>query len=63
MAERTLEASDARFIVGTGRCGSTILSKMLDEHPTVAVLSVFLISLDFEDKHGEREVSGPEAAE
>jgi len=63
MTERPLEASDARFIVGTGRCGSTILSKMLDEHPTVAVLSEFLISLDFEDKHGEREVSGPELAE
>ena len=62
MNERVLDASAARFIVGSGRCGSTILSKMLDQHPSVAVLSEFLISLDFDDKHGERDVSGPELA-
>ena len=28
-----------RFIVGTGRCGSTLLSRMLAENPTT--LSVF----------------------
>jgi len=54
--------SSARFIVGTGRCGSTILSKMLDLHPAVAVLNELLISLDFYGKFGERPVSGPELA-
>lgn len=51
-----------RFIVGTGRCGSTILSKMLDRHPSVAVLSEFMISLDFYGKFGERSVCGEELA-
>ena len=35
-----------RFILGTGRCGSTILSKMLDVHPDVCVLSEFLVAPD-----------------
>lgn len=51
-----------RFVVGTGRCGSTILSKMLDRHPGVAVLSEFMISLDFFGKFGERPVAGEELA-
>lgn len=54
--------SEARFIVGTGRCGSTILSKMLDLHPGVAVLSELMISFDFHRKFGERAVSGDELA-
>ena len=53
----------ARFIIGTGRCGSTILSKMLDVHPHVAVLSEFLVALDAVRKFGERPVSGTELAE
>jgi len=59
MTERRI-AGEARFIVGTGRCGSTILSKMIDRHPGVAVLSEFMISLDFYGKFGERPVSGDE---
>ena len=51
MTERRI-AGEARFIVGTGRCGSTILSKMIDRHPGVAVLSEFMISLDFYGKFG-----------
>jgi len=54
---------DARFIVGTGRCGSTILSKMLNTHPGVCVLSEFLVSLDASRKFGERDVDGAELAE
>ena len=53
----------ARFIVGTGRCGSTILSKMLNVHPEVCVLSEFLVGLDAVRKFGEREVDGAELAE
>ena len=53
----------ARFIIGTGRCGSTILSKMLDVHPDVAVLSEFLVGLDAVRKFGERTVDGAELAE
>ncbi len=53
----------ARFIIGTGRCGSTILSKMLDVHPEVCVLSEFLVALDAVRKFGERRVDGAELAE
>ena len=51
-----------RFIIGTGRCGSTILSKMLDVHPEVCVLSEFLVGLDAIKKYGERDVDGAELA-
>ncbi len=57
-----LEPSN-RFIIGTGRCGSTILSKMLDVHPDVCVLSEFLVALDAIRKFGERPVGGAELAE
>jgi putative sulfotransferase len=33
------------FIVGTGRCGSTMLSNMLREHPAVLSLSEFLVTI------------------
>lgn len=62
MAQRGSADAEARFIVGTGRCGSTILSRMLDLHPSVAVLSELMISLDFFGKFGEREVPGAELA-
>ncbi len=52
--------SDARFIVGTGRCGSTILSKMIDLHPDVAVLSEVMITLDFNKRFGNREITARE---
>lgn len=52
----------ANFILGTGRCGSTILSKMLDVHPEVCVLSEFLVALDAVHKFGERDVGGAELA-
>lgn len=51
-----------RFIIGTGRCGSTILSKMLNVHPDVCVLSEFLVALDAVRKYGERPVDGAELA-
>ena len=54
--------SSPRFIIGTGRCGSTILSKMLNVHPEVCVLSEFLVSLHAARKYGERAVDGNELA-
>lgn len=33
------------FIVGTGRCGSTMLSNMLRKHPDVLSLSEFLVAV------------------
>jgi hypothetical protein len=36
-----------RFIVGTGRCGSTLLSLMLDKHPDVVCLHEFFTGLDW----------------
>jgi hypothetical protein len=53
----------ARFIIGTGRCGSTILSKMLNAHPDVCVLSEFLVALDAVKKYGERDVTGADLAD
>jgi len=32
-----------RFIVGTGRCGSTLLSRMIGEHPAVVNGTVGLV--------------------
>lgn len=58
MVTRDPVGAPARFVVGTGRCGSTVLSKMIDLHPHVAVLSEFLVSLDFHGRFGERDVSG-----
>ncbi len=41
-----LEDGVERFVVGSGRCGSTLLSNMLAKHPEVAVLSEFFSVLD-----------------
>jgi putative sulfotransferase len=35
-----------RFVIGTGRCGSTLLSTMLSKHPQLLVLSEFFGGLD-----------------
>ncbi len=35
-----------RFIVGTGRCGSTLLSTLMSQHPAALVLSEFFGGLD-----------------
>jgi hypothetical protein len=48
-----------RFIIGTGRCGSTLLSNIFSRHPDVLVLSEFLkgfdpwVDGDGENKSGE----------
>src|SRR3984893_12524358 len=33
------------FVVGTGRCGSTLLSRLLREHPDVLAMSEFFSTL------------------
>lgn len=40
-----LDTSHLTFIVGTGRCGSTMLSNLLRKHPAVLSLSEFFIVL------------------
>jgi cytochrome P450 len=35
-------SDDVTFVVGSGRCGSTMLSRMLSEHPEVLSLSEFI---------------------
>jgi putative sulfotransferase len=47
-----------RFVVGTGRCGSTLLSKMLAEHPAVLSLFEFFNGLDMTKRFGEEPMHG-----
>ena len=36
-----------RFVIGTGRCGSTLISNMLAQHPDCLMLSEFLGAIDW----------------
>ncbi len=58
-----MSQSNGRFIVGTGRCGSTILSRMVNLHPDAAVFNEFLIAMHFYDKWGERDLTGAQMAD
>ena len=58
-----MSQSNGRFIVGTGRCGSTILPRMVNLHPDVAVFNEFLIAMHFYDKWVERDLSGAQMAD
>jgi hypothetical protein len=40
-------SDDVIFVVGTGRCGSTALSRMLSEHPEVLSMSEFIGAMFF----------------
>lgn len=51
-----------RFVVGTGRCGSTLLSRMLSEHEDVLSVFEFMNGLDMGRRFAER-LTGPELAE
>lgn len=62
MSKSKPNKTPANFILGTGRCGSTILSRMIDLHPKVAVLSELFVAMDFIKKYGERVVAGDELA-
>lgn len=47
-----------RFIVGTGRCGSTLLSRMLGENPATCSLFEFFNGLDQSRRFGSRPIDG-----
>jgi putative sulfotransferase len=47
------------FVVGTGRCGSTMLSGMLSEHPHVLSLSEFFYAVTAESRIAEVFAPGP----
>jgi len=49
-----------RFVVGTGRCGSTLLSRMLAQHPGVLGLFEFFNGLDWGRRFAPGDVSGAE---
>jgi len=49
-----------RFIVGTGRCGSTMLSRMLQEHPDTLSILEFFSTLDRASVFQPGEFDGPE---
>jgi hypothetical protein len=51
-----------RFVVGTGRCGSTLLSRMLAESPEALALSEFMNGLDMTRRFGSAPVGGDELA-
>lgn len=47
-----------RFVVGTGRCGSTLLSRMLAQHPDVLALFEFFNGLDWGRRFAPGAVDG-----
>ncbi|MED5261712.1 MAG: sulfotransferase [Myxococcota bacterium] len=52
-----------RFVVGSGRCGSTLLSLMLARHPDVLNLSEFFNGLDMARRFSPEPCTGREFAE
>ena len=53
----------ARFVVGTGRCGSTLLSRMLGEHAAVTPIHEFFTGLDWGRRFAAEPMSGPDLAD
>ena len=51
-----------RFIVGTGRCGSTLLSRMLAENPETLSIFEYFNGLDVFRRFAPAPVSGSEFA-
>jgi hypothetical protein len=47
-----------RFVIGTGRCGSTLLSRMLAEHPALLSVFEFFNGLDMTKRFGAEPVDG-----
>lgn len=53
----------ARFVVGTGRCGSTLLTRMLDQHNELLGLNEVFTGLDWGRRFQEGPVTGAEVAD
>ncbi len=51
-----------RFIVGTGRCGSTLLSQMMAEHPATLSIFEFFTGLDVTRRFSPEPAGGDEFA-
>jgi putative sulfotransferase len=47
-----------RFIVGTGRCGSTLLSRMLAEHPGALSISELFNGIDMSLRFSPEAIDG-----
>lgn len=52
-----------RFVVGTGRCGSTLLSRMLATHDEVVSLNEFFTGLDWSRRFPAGDVTGADLAD
>jgi hypothetical protein len=52
-----------RFVVGTGRCGSTLLSSMLAQHPDVVSIHEFFTGLDWGRRFAPGLVTGDDLAD
>ncbi len=52
-----------RFVVGTGRCGSTLLSRMLGENRAVLSVFEFFTGLDMSRRFVNEDVAGSEIAD
>lgn len=57
-----MAGSPARFVVGTGRCGSTLLSRMLAMNGRVLNVFELFSGLDTSFRFTDRAVAGPELA-
>ena len=56
------ETLGARFVVGTGRCGSTLLSRMLSQNDRVCSIFEFFSGIDRFFRFGSDPVTGEELA-
>ena len=58
-----MNGAPPRFVVGTGRCGSTLLSRMLAEHPQVVSLHEVFTGLDWGRRFADGDHTGAEVAD
>jgi hypothetical protein len=55
--------STPRFVIGTGRCGSTLLSRMLAEHREMAAVHECFTGLDWSRRFAPGLIDGPAVAD